>query len=361
MEDLLAAWDGESVSIHRDRETGTWMFVCVHSTTLGSAAGGTRMKHYPRPTDALADGMRLSEAMSLKFACVDFPHGGGKAVIALPGPEVPQGEARRRLLHEYGAFINSLGGLYSCAPDMNTSAADMDVVAEVSPYVFCKTEAAGGSGDTAPDTAVGVLHGIRAASAYAFGSDDLAGRSVVVQGAGGVGGRLIELLASAGATVIGTDIDPRRLAHLHDSGIRTVAPEAALTTECDVLAPCATGGIINARSIPALRCRVIAGAANNQLESPADADLLRERGIAYAPDFVINAGGVLHGGGIEEQHWTREILDAKLAGIGAAVSEIFQRADRDGVSTDAAARRIALGRIQSAAAAAGRQGLRARI
>ena len=161
--------------------------------------------------------------------------------------------------------------------------------------------------------------------------------------------------------MIGTDIDPRRLAHLHDSGIRTVAPEAALTTECDVLAPCATGGIINARSIPALHCRVIAGAANNQLESPADADLLRERGIAYAPDFVINAGGVLHGGGIEEQHWTREVLDAKLAGIGAAVSEIFQRADRDGVSTDAAARRIALGRIQSAAAAAGRQGLRARI
>src|SRR5207245_8139896 len=131
MEDLLAAWDGESVSIHRDRATDTWMFICVHSSRLGSAAGGTRMKHYARPTDALRDGMRLSEAMTLKFASVDFPHGGGKAVIALPSPEIPQGDARRRLLRECGRFINSLGGLYSCAPDMNTSAADMDVIAEV--------------------------------------------------------------------------------------------------------------------------------------------------------------------------------------------------------------------------------------
>ena len=348
MEELIAAWDGESVSVHRDRETDTWMFICVHSTRLGSAAGGTRMKHYPRPTDALADGMRLSEAMSLKFACVDFPHGGGKAVIALPTPEIPQGAERRRLLREYGAFINSLGGLYSCAPDMNTSAVDMDVIAEVSPYVFCKTEAAGGSGDTAPDTAVGVFHGIRASCLYAFGSDDLSQRTVLVQGAGGVGGRLIELLGTEDVNVIATDIDPHRLAALRDKGIRVVAAEDALRTECDVLAPCATGGIINSRSIPELRCRVIAGAANNQLQIPSDADLLRQRGIAYAPDFVINAGGVLHGGGLEEQHWTRAELAAKLAGIGTAVTEIFERADSDGISTDAAARRIAVGRIQSA-------------
>ena len=348
MEKLLAEWDGESVSIHLDRETGTWMFICVHSTALGSAAGGTRMKHYPRPEDALADGMRLSEAMSLKLASVDFPHGGGKAVIALPTPLIPEGESRRRLLHEYGRFINSLGGLYSCAPDMNTSAADMDVIAEVTPYVFCKTEAAGGSGDTAPDTAVGVLHGIRAACRYAFGSDDLSRRTILVQGAGGVGGRLIELLLEADVNVIATDIDAGRLESLRERGVQVVPPEAALTTQCDVLAPCATGGIINARSIPALRCRVIAGGANNQLETPADADLLRQKGIAYAPDFVINAGGVLHGGGLEEQHWTRAVLDEKLAAIGDVVYEIFQRADRDGISTDAAARRIALARLERA-------------
>src|SRR3989442_10854299 len=181
------------------------MFICVHSTRLGSAAGGTRMKHYPRPTDALADGMRLSEAMSLKFACVDFPHGGGKAVIALPTLEIPQGDARRRLLHEFGAFVNSLGGTYSCAPDMNTSAADMDLIAQVTPYVFCKTEAAGGSGDTAPDTAVGVLHGIRASCRYAFGSDDLSRRTVLVQGAGGGGGRPLQPLPETGNQVVPPD------------------------------------------------------------------------------------------------------------------------------------------------------------
>jgi len=345
VEDLLAAWDGESVSIHRDRESGAWMFICVHSTRLGPAGGGTRMKHYPRLEDALADGMRLSEAMSLKFASVQFPHGGGKAVIALPTPEIPQGEARRRLLREYGAFVNSLGGLYSTAPDMNTSALDMDVIAEVTPYVFCKTEAAGGSGDTAPDTAVGVLHGVRAACRYAFGSDDLSLRSVLVQGAGGVGGRLIELLMEADAKVIATDVDAVRRDALSAKGIQVVGPEAALTTECDVFSPCAVGGIINARSVPGLRCRVIAGGANNQLETPEDADRLRERGIVYAPDFVINAGGVLHGGGLEELHWSRETLAEQLAGIGDAVYAILVRADRDGVSTDAAARRIALARI----------------
>ena len=306
------------------------------------------MKHYDRPADALADGMRLSEAMSLKLASVDFPHGGGKAVIALPSTEIPQGDARRRLLHEYGRFINSLGGLYSCAPDMNTSAADMDVIAEVTPYVFCKTEAAGGAGDTAPDTAVGVLHGIRASCRYAFGSDDLSQRSVLVQGAGGVGGRLIELLLEADTKVIATDIDPARLAHMRDKGIEVVAADRALTTPCDVLAPCATGGIINARTIPNLQCRVIAGGANNQLETPADADALRGRGIAYAPDFVINAGGVLHGGGLEEQHWTHEVLESKLAGIGDVIFEIFQRAEREDISTDAAARRIALARMGKA-------------
>ena len=349
MEDLLRRWDGESVSVHRDRETGTLMFICVHSTRLGPAAGGTRMKHYPAPADALRDGMRLAEAMSLKFASVLFPHGGGKAVIALPTADIPRGEARVRLLREYGAFVNSLGGLYSCAPDMNTSATDMDVIAEVTPYVFCKTEAAGGAGDTAPDTAVGVLHGIRGVCRYVFGSDDLGRRTVLVQGAGGVGGHLIDLLMEKDVTVIATDVDPTRMDSLRERGVQTVEPDEALAAECDVVAPCAVGGVINARSIAALRCRAVAGGANNQLEVPADADRLRERGIAYAPDFVINAGGVLHGGGLEEQHWSRQELEARLEGIGDAVYEILRRAEQDGISTDLAARRIAIARIDGEA------------
>ena len=352
MEDLLSRWDGESVSVHRDHESGAWMFVCVHSTVLGPAAGGTRMKHYPDPAEGLADGMRLAEAMTLKFAGVGFPHGGGKAVIALPEPEIPTGERRRRLLLDYGAFVASLRGAYSCAPDMNTSAADMDVIAEACPYVFCRTEAAGGAGDTAPDTAVGVLHGIRAACRHVFGSDVLAGRSVLVQGAGGVGGRLVDLLSAAGAEVIATDVDPARLARLRDRGVRVTAPDEALTTPCDVLAPCATGGILDAASIPRLRCRIVAGGANNQLATAEDGDRLRARGIVYAPDFVINAGGILHGGGLEEQGWSRETLDAHLAAIGDALLEIFERAERDGTSTDAAARARSLAVLRSAGAKA---------
>ena len=305
------------------------------------------MRHYLRRIDALADAMRLSEAMTLKFACVDFPRGGGKAVIALPAPDQPRGEARRRLLHEFGAFVRSLGGLYSCAPDMNTSAEDMDVIAEVCPYVFCKTDAAGGSGATAPDTAVGVFHGIRAACRFAFGSDDLHGRSVLVQGAGGVGRPLIAQLQRAGAMVIAADIDPTRLAGLQVDGVGVVELENALTTACDVFAPCATGGVLNDRSIPLLRCRVVAGAANNQLEKPSDAGELRRRGIVYAPDFVINAGGVLHGGGLEELHWSRQVLDGRLAGIGDAVYEILANAQRDGIDTDTAARQLARARLES--------------
>jgi glutamate dehydrogenase/leucine dehydrogenase len=348
MEDLLSRWDGDLVATHRDRRTDTWMFVCVHSQRLGPAGGGCRLRHYPQPADALADGLRLAEAMTLKFASADLPMGGGKAVIAPPTAQLPAGEERRRLLHEFGAFLRSMGGLYSCAPDMNTSAADMDVIAEVCPYVYCRTEAAGGSGDTAPDTAIGVLHGIRAGCRFAFGSADLVGRTVVVQGAGGVGGRLIDLLQAAGAEVMAADTDPARAAQLDDAGVTVVAPEVALTTTCDVLAPCATGGVISARSVPRLRCRVVAGGANNQLEKQADADLLAERGILYAPDFVINAGGVLHGCGLEVLGWSRETLDARLAGIGDVLYEIFRAADGGHISTDAAARKLAQARLDSA-------------
>ena len=348
MDELIGRWEGESVSIHRDRTTGTLMIICVHSTRLGPSGGGTRMKFYSRPVDAIEDAMRLSEAMTLKFACVDFPRGGGKAVIALPTPEQPRGEERRRLLHEFGMFVKSLGGLYSCAPDMNTSAEDMDVIAEVCPFVFCKTENAGGSGDTAPDTAVGVFHGIRAACRFAFGTGDLSGRSVAVQGAGGVGMPLIAMLKQAGATVCASDIDANRIAQLEAQGIAVISSEAAIAADCDVLAPCAAGGVINERTIPGLRCRVVAGAANNQLEKPADAELLRRRGIVYAPDFVINSGGVLHGGGLEEQGWTRETLELHLKGIGDAVYEILQTAAREDLDTDTAARRLALARLDAA-------------
>jgi leucine dehydrogenase len=210
--------------------------------------------------------------------------------------------------------------------------------------------AAGGAGTTGPDTAVGVYHGIRAAVEHAFGSPDLAGRSVVIQGVGGVGGVLARMVAADGATVVVSDIDGARAAQLAaETGARVSAPDLVLSEPCDVLAPCALGGILDATTIPKLRCRIVAGAANNQLATPEDAAQLQAAGILYAPDFVINAGGVLHVLGLEMEGWSQERLDDALRGIGRTLTEIFRTADREGLSTEAAAERLADERIDQPA------------
>jgi leucine dehydrogenase len=329
-ESLLTAWDGEQVAVRYEADLDTWMFIGVHSTRRGPTGGGTRMRSYASPEDALADALELSSAMTRKFAVCDVPRGGGKAVLAVP--ELPTGDARTRLLHRYGEFITSLGGLYSCAPDMNTSEYDMDIIAETCPYVFCKTVENGGSGSTAPATAKGVFHGIEASVQHALGSD-LKGVRVLVQGMGSVGGLLAGHLDEAGADVYVSDVDEARLT------VGTpVAPDEVVGFECDVFAPCATGGVINAVSIDRLRCRVIAGAANNQLAVPSLADRLHERGILYAPDYVINAGGVLHGAGLESLGWSEAQVDERLRGIGTLLLELY--ADGGGSPVHAADRLV---------------------
>jgi leucine dehydrogenase len=315
-EDLLTSWDGEQVAVRHDAELATWMFIGVHSTARGPSGGGTRMRVYERPEDGLADALKLSSAMTRKFAVCDVPRGGGKGVLAVP--ELPQGEARRKLLHHYGEFVTSLGGLYSCGPDMNTSEHDMDTIAETCPYVFCKTVEKGGSGSTSPATAKGVFYGIEASAKHALKVADLQGVRVLVQGMGSVGALLAQYLHEAGADLLVSDVDSERLT------IGTpVAPEDALRTECDVLAPCAVGGVINAGSIDELRCKVIAGAANNQLAEPWIADRLHERGILYAPDYVINSGGVLHGAGLESLGWDEAMVEQRLKGLGDQLLELY--------------------------------------
>ena len=347
-EDLLQAWDGEEVAVRFDRPSHAWMFVCVHSTVLGPAAGGTRMKVYASPDEALHDGLRLSAAMTSKDAMAGLPLGGGKGVLAVP--QIPIGEARRDLLLRYGDLVESLHGTYRTACDMNTRAEDMDVVAERSSYVFGRTEAAGGSGTSAPATAVGVFHGLRAAVAHAFGSDDLAGRTVAIQGVGAVGDPLSRMVAAEGARLVLADIDEVRAKELAgELGAEHVPADAILAAECDVLAPCATGGVLTAEAIPTLRCRVIAGAANNQLGEPADADRLAERGIVYAPDFVVNAGGIVHLASFELLGEDRERLDRRLRAIGDTTREVLGLAAERGISTGAAAdtiveQRLAAGR-----------------
>ncbi len=347
IEELLAKWDGEAVVTRYDAQHDAYLFIGVHSTALGGAAGGTRMRIYERPADALADTMRLAEGMTFKMAAAGLPAGGGKAVLAVP--RLPIGTQRRDLLLRYADLIESLHGTYRTGPDMNTSAADMDVIGERTQHVFGRTPEHGGAGSSAPDTAVGVYHGIRAACAHAFGSPELAGRSVLVQGLGGVGRVLLDLLARDGARLLVTDIDPDRVAEAQRAaGATPVAMEDALSTPCDVLSPCAVGGLLTAQSIPALRCRVVAGAANNQLAVRDDARRLTEAGIVYAPDFVINSGGALHLFGLELLGWSAEELAAKLAGVGATLTEIFRTADAQGLTTRDAAEALAQGRLDAA-------------
>jgi leucine dehydrogenase len=346
-EQVLQAWHGEEVVLRFDDASATWMFICVHSTVLGPAAGGTRMKVYASPSDALRDGLRLSTAMTSKMAMAGLPLGGGKAVLAVP--EIPQGRARRELLLRYGDLVESLHGTYVTACDMNTGPPDMDVIAERSSSVLGRTEANGGSGTSATDTAVGLFHGIRAAIAHIFGSDDLDGRTITVQGVGAVGDPLSRFLAEAGARLTLADVDDVRAKELAEEvEAEVVSADRIAEVDSDVFSPCATGGVLNADTIPSLGCRVVAGAANNQLGEPADADRLAERGILYAPDYVVNAGGVIHLVGSEMLHEGFIDVRRRLLGIGATLGEVFARAEAEGISTGAAADEIVAERLSAA-------------
>ena len=343
-EELLREWDGEQAVVRFDRPSSAWMFICIHSTRLGPAGGGTRMRVYPSPADGLHDGMRLAAGMTRKMAVLGVPFGGGKAVLAVQ--ELPTGEARRALLLRYGDLVASLGGTFRTAADMNTTAADVDVIGERSRYVYGRSTERGGGGDSGVGTARGVFHGIRASLRHAFGSDDLAGRRVLVQGVGSVGLHLARGLADAGAELIVTDVVTERAAEVADGlGAQAVAPESALETECDVYAPCAVGGTLDRETILRLGCRIVAGSANNQLAEPEDAERLRSAGILYAPDYVINAGGVLQLMGIEDLGWDAATLADNLAGIGATLSEIYAAAEAEGITTAEAAERLAAARL----------------
>ncbi len=348
-EELIREWDGELVATRFDAPSSTWMFVGLHSTVLGPGFGGTRMKVYTQPEDALRDVLRLSTAMTYKNAMADLPFGGGKSVLAVP--EVPSGEVRLGLLRRYADLVGALGGSYVSACDMNTTEADMDVVGERCAHVMGRSIAAGGSGTSAPDTALGVYHGIRASLEHAFGSDDPSGRTIVIEGTGAVGGPLADLLAETGAKLIVSDVDEGRVRSVAERvGADKVSAEEAFDVVCDVFSPCATGAMMNADTIPRLRCRIVAGAANNQLATPQDADRLAAAGILYAPDYVVNAGGVLHLAGYERLGWTPEQMAARIAGIGDTLRGVFETADRDGVTPELAAARAAEARIAARAA-----------
>ena len=351
-EQLIRGWDGEQVVVRYDRPANAWMLVGVHSTALGPAMGGTRMKAYRSPDEGLHDVLLLSEAMTMKQAAAGLDLGGGKAVLAVPRVPEPGSPARRELLVRYGDLVESMGGTYVTAADMNTGEADLDIVGERTSHVLGRSAACGGSGSSAGATALGVFHGIRASVRQAFGDDDLGGRTVLIQGIGAVGSRLAELLRDAGAQLLLADLDEARAAGLAAAlGAGSVtAAHHVFDADCDVFSPCATGGVLSAESIPLLRCRVVAGAANNQLATPWDAQRLQGRGILYAPDYVINAGGVIHLAGYERLGLDPVQVDARIADIAETLTGLFEEAERLGITTAAAADRLARERLDAAKA-----------
>lgn len=346
LESLLSRWDGEEVAIRFDRPTRSWIVIAIHSARDGTAAGGTRMKCYPDLTAAVGDALRLSEAMTAKFTLADFDWGGGKAVIAVP-PDLTA-SARNDLLRRYGRLIGQMGGLFRTGPDVGTSAADMDVIAETgAPYVFGRSPEAGGSGDSGPATALGVFHSIRVVATRLFGSDSLQGKTVLVQGLGHVGRPLAASLLEAGARVLVSDLDEETVRQVRQHiGVEAVNPESVYHTRCDIFSPCALGGILNRRTIPHLRCHGVVGAANNQLETPEDAVRLQERDILYAPDFVVNLGAVVALVGIEGRGWSVDQAEQRITEtVIRTLSDIFELSEAEGITTVAAANRIVADRL----------------
>jgi len=340
-------WGGEEVVERLDAETGTRIFVALHSSRLGPPTGGTRMMSYADPASARRDAMRLAEAMTYKWAAADFPRGGGKAVLSIP-PGLPP-EARPGLLRRYGSLLAELSGRFWTGGDVGTSSRDMDVIAETgAPYVFSRTPERGGAGGSGGWTALGVFAGVEAVCERLFGDPSPRGRRVAVQGAGSVGGALVEKLAASGARVVVADPDEGLVRGLSERlGVERRGPSELLETPADLLAPCALGGVLDSVSIPRLAVRAVAGAANDQLASADDAELLRRSGVLYAPDFVVNAGGAVAITGIESLGWTLERARQAVRGIGDTLRLVFARAEADGVTTDAAARRLAEERLSA--------------
>lgn len=329
-----------------DRPTGAWIIIAIHSTRLGPGIGGTRMKGYPDVRAALGDAQRLASGMTYKWAAAGIDGGGGKAVIAVP-PDLGL-QTRTDLLRRYGTFLHQLGGLFLTGPDLGTTSADMDIIAETAaPYVFCRTPAAGGSGNPATFTALGVFTAIQVAAERLFGDASLQGKRVLVQGVGSVGRELVERLRQTGAELLFSDVNETAIQHFQDElSLQFIPADEVYDTPCHIFAPCAIGGVLNEETIPRLRCRGVVGGANNQLADPEDAARLRERQILYAPDFVANSGGAIAAIGIETRGWSRtEAEERVVQSVKSNLFQIFELATAEEITTDAAARRFAEKRL----------------
>ena len=338
----------ESLVVRRGERSGRYVIVAIHSTALGPALGGVRLWRYASTIDGARDALRLARGMTFKAAASGLELGGGKGVICAPAGPPPSGKARNDLLLDFGDLVESLGGRYITAEDVGISPPDLVAIRERTAHVTGLPPDRGGSGDPSPFTALGVEAAMRACAADRFGSPRLGGRRIVIAGLGHVGASLARRLAAAGAELAVSDIDPdkRGLASALDA--TWLDPEKELVAECDILAPCALGGAIDETNLPLLRCEVICGCANNQLADERLAAALAEREILYAPDFVVNAGGLIHVYR-EIRGYSEERARELALGIEDNLGSILAAARERSITPLDAARQLAQERLDAAA------------
>ena len=318
---LMRSTRTETLHLAVDPATGLRAVIAIHNRRAGPALGGCRYLAYPDDESAMVDAIKLAQGMSYKAALAGLPFGGGKAVL-IRSPHV---ENRAALFEAFGRFIDTLEGRYITAVDSGTSTADMDCVAQHTTYVTSTTAA----GDPAPHAAMGVFMGIRSTAMARLGSDNLEGLRIAVQGLGNVGFALAEQLHAAGAELLVSDHDPGRVQlAMEQLDAHPVAHDALISTPCDIFAPCGLGAILNGQSVSQMRCAAVAGSANNQLTSLQVADQLEARGILYAPDYVINAGGLIHVA-LSHSGQGRGAVTQHLARIGRRLTEVYGHAQAE--------------------------------
>ena len=337
----LENYDYEQVVFCQDESSGLKAIIAIHDTTLGPALGGCRMWTYASEEDAVMDALRLARGMTYKAAAAGLNLGGGKTVV-MGNPKTDKSEA---LFRSLGRFIQSLGGRYITAEDVGTSVQDMDIIHMETNYVTGVSKAYGSSGNPSPMTALGVFRGLQATAKKVFGTDDLADKTVAIQGLGSVGYALAEQVKAAGGHLVVTDINQDALRRAEtELGAKVVGPTEIFDAKCDIFSPCALGAVINDDTIDRLHCQAVAGSANNQLAEERHGDILHQRGILYAPDYVINSGGLINVAD-ELEGYNAERAQKKVEGIYNIMTELYNVSERENIPTYKAADRMAEARI----------------
>ncbi|GGB51059.1 branched-chain amino acid dehydrogenase [Fictibacillus barbaricus] len=338
----METYDYEQMVICQDKQSGLKAIICIHDTTLGPALGGTRMWTYETEDAAIEDALRLARGMTYKNAAAGLNLGGGKTVIIGD----PKKDKNEEMFRAFGRYIQGLNGRYITAEDVGTTVEDMDLIYQETPFVTGVSPAFGSSGNPSPVTAYGVYRGMKAAAMEAFGTDSLEGKVIAVQGVGHVAYTLCKHLHEEGASLIVTDINKEAVQRaVEDFGAKAVEIDEIYSVDCDIFAPCALGAIINDDTISKIKAKVVAGAANNQLKETRHGDALHEMGIVYAPDYVINAGGVINVAD-ELNGYNRDRALKKVETIYDNIASVIEISKRDNIPTYLAADRLAEERIE---------------